>query len=69
MFAALAENFGNLREKVNLFVALAPVIRLDNATNDWFVKLGNNVDRAQFWLNKLGIHELYGPGWQKLTFE
>lgn len=44
MFTALAENFGNLRKKVNLFVALAPVVRLDNAYNEMIVSLAKNVD-------------------------
>jgi hypothetical protein len=34
MFTALAENFGNMREKINLFVALCPITNLAYSTDD-----------------------------------
>jgi hypothetical protein len=33
MFYALATNEGNLEKKINLFVAMAPVTRLDHGTD------------------------------------
>lgn len=33
MFSALALNQGHLQNKVNFFIALAPVVRLDHSTN------------------------------------
>jgi pimeloyl-ACP methyl ester carboxylesterase len=33
MFTALAENFGNLNDKINLFVAMAPVTYLQDSTD------------------------------------
>ena len=63
MFTALAENYGDLRSKINLFVALAPVVRIDNAYNDMDTSLAESIDRAQYWLASLGIDEIFGPGW------
>ena len=63
MFTALAENHGNLRSKINLFVAMAPVVRLDNTTNEILVNLGQNVNRAQYWMASLGFDEVLGPEW------
>lgn len=37
MFAALSKNHGNIRDKLDLFVALAPVTNL-GATNDLFLR-------------------------------
>ena len=68
MFAALSENYGNLKDKLNLFVALAPVVRLDNAYNDMIVSLAQNVNQAQFWMSTLGIDEVFGPEWQDIAF-
>jgi lysosomal acid lipase/cholesteryl ester hydrolase len=33
MFVSLAENFGNIPDKLNVFVALAPVTRIDGVDN------------------------------------
>jgi hypothetical protein len=33
MFSALAYNHGDLKEKLNLFVALAPIVNLANSPN------------------------------------
>lgn len=37
MFVALAENYGNLRDKVDLFVAFAPIAYMGHSTN-WFMR-------------------------------
>ena len=41
MFTALSEGFGDLDQKLNLFVALAPVTRLDGASNELYHTLSN----------------------------
>lgn len=63
MFNALAENFDNMREKVKVFVALAPVVRLDNITDPTFVDLAKNVDTYHWWLDAFGIDEILGSNW------
>lgn len=64
MFSALAENKDELRHKINLFVAMAPVVRLDNSRHPYLNSLSEWVDKAQFSLAWFGIHEVYGPEWQ-----
>lgn len=52
MFTALAHNFGQLQDKVNLFIALAPVVRLDHTTDSFLSMLRDNVvalNRALWW--------------------
>ena len=39
MFTALAYNFGDLQSKVNNYIALAPVVNMDHATNKFYVAL------------------------------
>ena len=51
MFSALSENHGDLRNKLNVFIALAPVIKLDHISNDFFKYLADHVDHIQWWLN------------------
>ena len=38
MFTALAENFGNMREKINLFVALCPITNLAYSSDEGMKK-------------------------------
>ena len=66
MFTALAQNFGNMSEKVNFFVALAPVAKLGGSFN-WFYEILSFIYPALLWIfNKLGIYELFDPNWQTL---
>ena len=39
MFSALAENHGNLQDKINLFVALCPITNLGRSDTDIFTKV------------------------------
>ena len=66
MFTALAENYGGLKEKLDVFIAMAPVAKLDHTKNNFFVKTSQDADSIQWWLDKLYIHELFGPQWQKI---
>ena len=44
MFSALAENHGQLQQKIKAFIAMAPVIRLDHVGSDIFKHLAQNID-------------------------
>jgi len=44
MFVALTENFGNVRDKVKTFFALAPVVRLDNISDPFFTSMAEDID-------------------------
>jgi hypothetical protein len=39
MFSALAENRDSISDKINGFIALAPVARIDNIRNEFFKEL------------------------------
>jgi hypothetical protein len=60
MFSALAKNHGDLRNKIDLFVALAPVTNL-GATNNVFLKAMANVESiSRSTLNSLGVADIFG---------
>jgi hypothetical protein len=58
MFAALAENFGDMKSKINLFVALCPITNLGQATNGFLVNSGsqNNYYYLEKTLKAYDIH-------------
>jgi hypothetical protein len=63
MFTALSENFGNLRAKLHLFVAMAPVVQLRNNQNEFLKTLADDIDSITWWMDFFGIDELFGPNW------
>jgi len=66
MYAALAENFGNLRDKLSIFCALAPVVNLKNTPN------GMLENASKFWrqlepaASKFNLYEIRSPKQDKL---
>ena len=64
MFTALSEGFGDLDQKVNLFVALAPITRLGGATNQFFTTLGATFPYLLEILHTFGVYEFFGPTWE-----
>ena len=62
MFAALVRNHGNLREKLNLFVALAPVTRISNISEGMMRSLADNIGTLQWVLEFLNVDTILGPG-------
>lgn len=68
MFTALAENFGNMREKINLFVALCPITNLAYSTDGMMQKAATSAGYSSLanTLSTFGIHELMGPRWAYL---
>jgi hypothetical protein len=69
MFTALSEGFGDLNKKLNLFVALAPVTRLDGVSNEFYKTLSNIFPYAKQILDGLKIYEINGPSWQNYEDE
>lgn len=57
MFCALAENIEFYREKLNLFVAYAPVVRLDNYSLGPF-KISKDTAKLQKLFKRLKIFEV-----------
>lgn len=58
MFYALAENEKFLHDKVNLFVALAPIVRFKFA--EQFNKGAPNLKKFDEWAINNGISSLFG---------
>lgn len=61
MFTALAENFGDMKSKINFFVGLAPIT----------IPYGPQLYAVSFifpyikiLLDMLNVHELFTQGWQ-----
>ena len=63
MFSALALNQGNLQDKVNYFIALAPVIRIDHSSNPFIVALAKFPESINETLEKMKLNFLFGPNW------
>jgi hypothetical protein len=65
LFYGLATNEEYFKERINLFVALAPAVRMDRSpvTNlfSFLVKFEWFVEEK---LAEVGIYELFGKGWE-----
>jgi len=64
MFTALAENFGFLDDKVNLFAALGPLTYLTSVDITGFDALASNLGLLKLTLDGLGLFEIYGKAWE-----
>ena len=67
MFSALAENKGNLNKKINLFIAMSPVVILTNSSNDFLREIKNDIDDLQWWFDFLGIWYFFGDDWLTMS--
>lgn len=64
MFTALAEGFGDLSNKVNLYIAMAPVLYLGYSSDSFFKELSGVLKLVKEALDEREIYELFGPKWQ-----
>jgi len=58
MFAALAEDMDFFRAHMNIFIALAPVVRVDNCSSGLIKKLSDK-DSLEKMVLKMKIHEVF----------
>ena len=63
MFSALALNQGHLQNKINFFIALGPIVRLDHSTNGWVQVLKMFPESINRSLQEMNVHFLFGPEW------
>jgi hypothetical protein len=63
MFTALAEKFGQMDQKINFFVAIAPVTKFNGDFNQFYEILSKIYPFLMKVFDKLGIYELFGPKW------
>ena len=65
MFYGLATNEEYFKERINLFVALAPVVKMDKAP---LINLLSFLAKFEWFLEaklaEVGIYELFGKGWE-----
>ena len=52
-----------LESRVNLFVALAPVVRLKNCSNTTLKKAAKSKKKLDSYLQYWNMHELFGKNW------
>ena len=57
MFCALSENLAFFKERMNLFIALAPVVRVDHCSSGLIKKIKDN-NTLEKMLKKMKIYEL-----------
>ena len=63
MFTDLAENIGNINDKLNLYVALAPVVYLGNVQVEWVKNFVHVYKLLKFILDAADIYEFFGRKW------
>ena len=63
MFYALATHGELLKDKISIFIALAPVTKVTNLESKFFSFTSLFYDEIDSTLNLLGIHEILGANW------
>ena len=58
MFAGLAENMDFFKAHMNIFIALAPVVRVDNCSSSILKKMSDK-DSLEKMILKMEIHEVF----------
>lgn len=66
MFCALALNEEYLKSRVNLFVALGPVIRMSNAQSDFFDAVVKYQNIITITMKQFKFYELFGQEWNSV---
>mmetsp|Transcript_10823 Transcript_10823/g.18126 ORF Transcript_10823/g.18126 Transcript_10823/m.18126 type:complete len:158 (+) Transcript_10823:599-1072(+) len=66
MFSALAFDEDRIRDKVNLFVAFAPVTNIAKTSNEFMKSMAENVDTIQWWIELLQVKEYFGGDWSMI---
>lgn len=64
MFSALAEGHGRLKDQINLFIAMAPTVYLDNATDDFYKGVSELTEVIYDSFLFAKVYEVFGPKWK-----
>lgn len=67
MFTALAEGFSDMQDKLNLYIALAPITRLFGSKSPFLLSLSDKIPLVRNLLNFLNIQEFFGPSWNAIS--
>lgn len=62
MYSALAENTHGMQDKLNLFIALAPIVNLKSTTNSLFRSASAHWKALETTAHVIRLYELRSPG-------
>jgi hypothetical protein len=66
-FALTQDELGDfLKERINLYVALAPVTRVKDLPSKTLLMGADIQKHIETFLDKFEIHEIFGPKWNKI---
>lgn len=63
MFVGLAEKEAYFKDRVSIFVALAPVTKLPNTEDQFWRNMSGNYNMIEDTLRMLGIHSILNDTW------
>ena len=70
MYLALVENYGDLRNKINLFINFAPIAIIgDKDEKSIFTAMSGTVPTLMKGTSALNIHEFFGKNWGANDFK
>ena len=67
MFSALAEGHGNMQDKINMFIAMAPIVYLGHTKDDFLKKVSEASEFIYDSFNTLRLYEIFGHEWHKYS--
>ena len=69
MFSALADGYGDLQNKINVFIALAPIIHVHGTHDNFIYTISKSIPLVKTFLDSVNIHEFFGPQWNNIEGE
>tara|TARA_B110000285_G_C15093954_1_gene600782 strand:+ start:686 stop:958 length:273 start_codon:yes stop_codon:yes gene_type:complete len=63
MFAALSEDSKQMNDKINVFIAMAPLMTFKGLKDEFLLDLVDRNERINRWSAIFGIEEYFGPSW------
>jgi hypothetical protein len=63
MFAALSEDSKQMNDKINVFIAMAPLMTFRGLKDEFLLDLVDRNERINRWSAVFGIEEYFGPSW------
>jgi hypothetical protein len=64
MFSALAEGHGDLKNQINLFVALAPTVYMTNVDDKFLGLLRDTAEILYDSFSMVNVYEVFGHKWR-----
>lgn len=64
MFTALADNIDDITEKINVFVALAPITYVGGEHNELLKAFSVSIPVITNLLSTMNLFEIFGPDWE-----